>query len=548
MTNQYIQNCINSRKQEYKSPVSQNAALQKGNKTNIRPERPKGYIVEENALQSVGSSIKGLGKTGVYFVKALDGKGSDYTVGRINDGARLLGSLGIAAAVASTAKNPKAKMMEFVGFSTWFASMSLWPKMIATGIKATKGVDINQEYVDSYGRRKRFFEDAQYITWDLYKDKDLQKMGDKLGVPQNIEDRNSAIKEKAKQVSIQGNTLMMLTAGFATPITTALICNNLENPVSKTIELYQLHNAKKGIEKLSETGLMAGSEKGIEQLGQILGTEKAALLDVNGTRQVRDVFGQFEGSGIGDGISKELKELLGASKVIVKADDAVKKALHGSVSLSDETLKAIVGESPEHLKAVKEAISSLGHEHFNGLVEQAGELNKEGRSGLKRLVKESLGEKLLSVEGLRKETRSKISDAVEKQLHQELKKHSKIEVDSEKLQNLFKVAHDFVARKNVVDLYKKATIGDIADSQTANHWDGAPRKILEALGIDDKTRKLIADNPAKAPEYIMTHLEKIAGDEEKINAVAKIVKKVVVSEDIAARKLKSSWTQIGINS
>ena len=551
MANPYIQNFINSRQQEANAPVAQGGKKEGILNTNVKPEIPKGYIVKENALQSAGSSVTGLAKTGVYFVNAMNGKGTDYTVGRINDGARFLGSLGIAAALASTAKNPKAKMMEFVGFATWFASMSLWPKFLGTAIKATKGVDINQQYVDSYGRRKGFFEDAQYITWDLYKDKDLYKMGDKLGVPQNIENRKDAIKEKAKQVATQGNTLMMLTAGFATPIATALICNTLENPVSKAIERYQLNKAEKGLAKLSETELMSGSEKGLEQLSKIIGTGKTSQLDVNEARQLRSLFnGVFGGTGISDGVSREMKELVGTSKLIVKADAAVSKALHGSISLGDDALKALVGGSPEHFEAVKKAIQSIDQKQFNGLLETAGELNREGRIGLKQLVKTTLGEQLLSVEGLQKETRNKIYTTVQKQLQKELKKHSKIEVAGEKLQNLFKAAHDFVARKNIADQYAKATIANVADSQTANNWDSAPREILKALGIDKKTRKLIAGDPIKAPEYIEQHLKELAkpGNEEKFNAIAekiaKIAEKVIGKESKAAEKLAASLSQI----
>jgi len=551
MANPYIQNFINSRQQEANVPVAQGGKKEGILNTNVKPEIPKGYIVKENALQSAGSSVTGLAKTGVYFVNAMNGKGTDYTVGRINDGARFLGSLGIAAALASTAKNPKAKMMEFVGFATWFASMSLWPKFLGTAIKATKGVDINQQYVDSYGRRKGFFEDAQYITWDLYKDKDLYKMGDKLGVPQNIENRKDAIKEKAKQVATQGNTLMMLTAGFATPIATALICNTLENPVSKAIERYQLNKAEKGLAKLSETELMSGSEKGLEQLSKIIGTGKTSQLDVNEARQLRSLFnGVFGGTGISDGVSREMKELVGTSKLIVKADAAVSKALHGSISLGDDALKALVGGSPEHFEAVKKAIQSIDQKQFNGLLETAGELNREGRIGLKQLVKTTLGEQLLSVEGLQKETRNKIYTTVQKQLQKELKKHSKIEVAGEKLQNLFKAAHDFVARKNIADQYAKATIANVADSQTANNWDSAPREILKALGIDKKTRKLIAGDPIKAPEYIEQHLKELAkpGNEEKFNAIAekiaKIAEKVIGKESKAAEKLAASLSQI----
>ena len=549
MANPYIQNFINSRQQEANAPVAQGGKKEGILNTNVKPETPKGYIVKENALQSAGSSVTGLAKTGVYFVNAVNGKGTDYTVGRVNDGARFLGSLGIAAALASTAKNPKAKMMEFIGFATWFASMSLWPKMLGTAIKATKGVDVNQQYVDSYGRRKGFFEDAQYITWDLYKDKDLYKMGDKLGVPQNIENRKDAIKEKAKQVATQGNTLMMLTAGFATPIATALICNTLENPVSKAIERYQLSKAEKALEKLSETELMSGSEKGLEQLRKIMGTGKTAQFNVNEARQLRSLFnGVFGGTGIGDGVSREVKELVGTSKLVVKADATIAKALHGSLSLGDDALKALVGGSSEHFEAVKKAIQSIDRKQFNGLLETAGELNREGRIGLKQLVKTSLGEQLLSVEGLQKETRNKIYSTVQKQLQKELKKHSKIEVAGEKLQNLFKAAHDFVARKNIADQYAKATIANVADSQTANNWDKAPREILKALGIDKKTRKLIASDPIKAPEYIQQHLENLAKDSNKLNQVAekiaKIAEKVIGRETNAAEKLAASLSQI----
>ena len=558
MSNSYIQNLINLRQQEYIAPVAQNDVLQSGKKqgilnTNIKPESPKGYIVKENALQSAGSSITGLAKTGVYFVKAMNGEGTDYTVGRINDGARFLGSLGIAAALASTAKNPKAKMMEFVGFATWFASMALWPKMLGTAVKATKGVDINQEYVDSYGRRKGFFQDAQYITWDLYKDKDLQKMGDKLGVPKNIENRNDAIKEKAKQVATQGNTLMMLTAGFATPLATALICNGLEKPVSKVIERYQLFKAGKGLEQAMGAGFISNNGKALEQLGKILGEGTTARLDINEARQVRNLFRQFEGTGIGDGVSREVKKLVGTSKLVVQADNAVTKALYGAISLGDDTLKAIVGGSEEHFKVVKEFIGSINQEQFGGLINQAGEagkLNREGRIGLKQLVREALGEKLLSVEGLRQETRNKIYKTVDRQLHQEFKKHSKVEVVVDKLKSIFKAADDFKTGKNITDQYAKATIANIADSQTAMHWENTP-KILKALGIKGNLRKLIENDPFNSSKYLEQHLRELTkpGNEVKLNIAvektAKTVEAVIGNERKAAAKLIRAWRKIG---
>ena len=331
MANPYIQNLITARQSENTSSVvAQNAAY-----TTIKPENPEGYIVKENVLQSAGSSVKSLAKTGVYFVNAANGKGTDYTVGRINDGARLLGSLGIAAALASTAKNPKAKMMEFIGFATWFASMSLWPKFLGTAIKATKGVDINQQYVDSYGRRKGFFEDAQYITWDLYKDKDLYKMGDKLGIPQNIENRKDAIKEKAKQIATQGNTLMMLTAGFATPIATALICNTLENPVSKLIEMRKL------------SGTIKPDLKAASEFTDVLKTgDKGSLTEFFANR--------YKNTVIGTAVEKEVKKLVKApefKETEVKRLFEVTEDFLGKKRILSDLKKISIGDIADSMNA-----------------------------------------------------------------------------------------------------------------------------------------------------------------------------------------------------
>ena len=47
-------------------------------------------------------------------------------------------------------------MMEFAGAGVFLSMMSLWRKVfIAAPIKARFGVDINQKYVDSMGRKRR---------------------------------------------------------------------------------------------------------------------------------------------------------------------------------------------------------------------------------------------------------------------------------------------------------------------------------------------------------------------------------------------------------
>ncbi|MCK7504616.1 MAG: hypothetical protein MZV70_11375 [Desulfobacterales bacterium] len=58
--------------------------------------------------------------------------------------------------------------------------MGVYPKLIGKTLQAKTGFDVNQEYIDYYGRRKRFFEDPQYSPWDLWSDKQINAIGDKI--------------------------------------------------------------------------------------------------------------------------------------------------------------------------------------------------------------------------------------------------------------------------------------------------------------------------------------------------------------------------------
>ncbi|EKE02758.1 MAG: hypothetical protein ACD_20C00337G0029 [uncultured bacterium] len=199
---------------------------------------PKGQLIQGSMLpkpKDLYNEYKDAAKT---FYKALKGEGGDYQIGKLNDSAVGLGSLAIASILSSKGATPMAKTMEFVGFGTWFLAMSIWPKFfVGKPLKALTGVDINQEYIDSQGRKKRFFEDPQYHPWDLMSDKQINEVGKKLRIPENIESRKEVIQNKMTQVATQANTLWMLTAGFSTPILSSLIADQLRKPIKTIIGL-----------------------------------------------------------------------------------------------------------------------------------------------------------------------------------------------------------------------------------------------------------------------------------------------------------------------
>ena len=197
------------------------------NRTFIKPLKGKGKLVSGNIFNAPALMVK----DGIYDAKALKhaikGEANDHELGKINDIGLKLGGLAIAGYLFTRKQTPMTKGMEFVGLGSFLASMAIWPK-IAIQLPAylIHGVNVQKEYEDSFGRKKPFYQDPQFIPWDLYSDEEIQKIGNRLGVDKNIPNRRDAIQEKMKKIAIQNNTLWMLSAGFATPVKISLICNH----------------------------------------------------------------------------------------------------------------------------------------------------------------------------------------------------------------------------------------------------------------------------------------------------------------------------------
>ncbi len=205
----------------------------------------KGKLLKSSLLPNPTGIAKDASASLKTFSEALSGKGDDFAIGKTNDTFIRMGSLGIGGLLSIKAMSPFGRAMEFVGFATWFTVMSLWPKyFVGIPVKLTKGFDINQKYIDSQKKVKMFFQDPQYLPFDLFSDKELNKIGDKLKIPRNIKNREEAIQNKMKQIAVQTNTLMILSAGFATPLLSSLIANRLEMPIKKTIHNFKTASAK----------------------------------------------------------------------------------------------------------------------------------------------------------------------------------------------------------------------------------------------------------------------------------------------------------------
>ncbi len=209
------------------------------NRTFIQPLPPKGHIIKNSITSAPQYFVDDIVTDFKALKSAWKGDANDHQLGKLNDLGMKLGGLAIATYLFSMKKSPVTKAMEFVGLGSFFASMALWPK-IALDIPARiiHGFSPFMMYQDSQGRKKRFFSDNQFIAYDMLSDKDINRIGNHMRIPKNMPNRRDAVQEKMRQIALQNNTMWMLTAGFATPVMSSLICNRLEPYVEKLQNYY----------------------------------------------------------------------------------------------------------------------------------------------------------------------------------------------------------------------------------------------------------------------------------------------------------------------
>lgn len=214
---------------------------------------PKGRLVKSSLLSAPKIFVQDTAQDVVALNKAIkDGDSNDYKLGRINDLTLKIGSLAIAGYLFTKKNAPKQRLMELIGFGSFFASMALWPKLfIQTPAKLIHGIDVFQEYEDSQGRKKKFFQDPQYIPWDIISDKQMDKLGDRLNIPKNVPNRSDLTKEKAHKIALQSNTMWMLSAGFGVPIMSAFICSGVEKLLPKVIDKPRMNQSNANLNALT---------------------------------------------------------------------------------------------------------------------------------------------------------------------------------------------------------------------------------------------------------------------------------------------------------
>lgn len=577
--------------------------------TGVRSKKASGHLVKENIFQSAASTVKLYGDIAKNFVDAtfkgeIKKEGSDYYVGKINDLAIRAGSLGIASMLATTKLFPFAKGMEFVGLGTWFASMAVWPQIMGLPIKLKTGVDINQKYIDSYGRRKFVYEDNQYRPMDLYRYVDtngkplspeeyykkykndyvyLEKLGDKLGIPRDIENRNEAVMNKAGQIAVQGKTIWMMTAGIMTPVISSIVADALQNPVKDGLEkfrydkqLKKMNELTKGFEKLLDlntdfnsrnrtTDINAIAEELKIEIPANVKNEFEALLGEEGkiltTEEYQKLKNYIDNRFFGTGIQESLDGFMKNSIKFTEPEIVVNENLYeGLRKATKEGLQEALNKFlPEAKKSLPDAVKNyegISLENFADIkttAEIGGEtkLNVLKTNSFVNAAKRIAQGNAYNFGIQDEEAYHLITKEMDKKIDEYIKTQRGHIVEKDKIRKLFKFAETHKQLEERIAKFEKASIMNISESITANNWEKVPQGYFEAMNFSKaEIAQLATLNPSEASKKLAKKMEQIVANETDYNNVlkkmARLAQKAIEKEEKAVLELIGTPDKTGL--
>ncbi len=350
----------------------------------VKPNEAKAKLVEETRMQAASSYVKDLKQdTKNFFTAVKTGKMNDNSLGRINDLGLKAGGLLIATFLAANAKTKTDAIMKFVGSGAFFASMSLWPKLfINLPAKIVHGFDIGQKYVSAQGDKKDFFLDNQFLPWDAYPDEKLEKIGKHNKIDINEENGKEKIQRKMQKVALQNRTLWMATAGFATPLMTALFCDKVEPHIKNGVINSQFKKAQDYVTD-QDGKFTNGMKEAIDSVVTQPNTEIADFFKDNNTSD-KDFFNKLAEKLSFSEIDLDKEDLQPIQKFTstgteAQTVDALRNIFNKTteITVDKDTLTDVLSR---HLKASSEDAGLFGGQNTNKIETIVSEFFKDGEA------------------------------------------------------------------------------------------------------------------------------------------------------------------------
>ena len=494
----------------------------------IKPQGAKGKLVSSSIFPNVKDT-----KYNFNALKhGLTGKANDHELGKLNDVGMKVGALALAGYLATQKATPKTKLMEFVGLATFFGAMKLWPKLaIGAPAKAIHGFDPTQEYEDSFGRKKPFFQDAQYQPWDVYSNEQLQKIGDKMGVDKNAQDRNDLTKSNMTKIATKNNTLWMITAGIASAVFSALACNKAEKVIDPALDKVNNEKADKLLQNFdteAQKRMTSASKDMQKDLDKIFEENKGKTVDNKLIEKISGRLAKGLDPVTEEGVKEDMQNILMNGKSLVneglaeKISNGSKKVL--AQKFSEEQVAKIVPSKEEIVK------------HFNDSQMMGREVNEDEtmnvRSSVSQLFLAKAKEQGMSTEKLKT-----IKKGVALVADKALKSNSASVLDEnamKKVSEIGKAMSELQAKDSVLDDYAQAKVADKPETVIANYWNKTSTSIVKSLGIDFKEMEKVRNNRQLVQGLVRNKMEEVTSDDAKYqkaigemaNNIAELDKKI----------------------
>ncbi len=510
------------------------------NRTFIKPLEGKGRLIKGNIFNAPAMMVKDM----IYDAKALkhavSGKANDHELGKLNDFGLFLGSLAIAGYLFTRKQTPMTKGMEFVGLASFLGSMALWPK-IAIQLPAylIHGVNVQKEYEDSFGRKKPFYQDPQFLPWDLYTDEEINKMGDRLGVPKDIPNRREFIQEKMKKIGIQNNTLWMLTAGFATPIMSGLICNMAEPYLLKYLDNKNNKAADailKDLDKYAETKYKNTAVG--QELAKLLQNNANKPLDKELKESIFSTITRYMDPVTAESFKADLDNIV-FGKETYKIQDSSVKEIIGNLqtvfkdkipNVDEEFLKAVIPDEKTLIEALQnndtfgKDIQSVEFGTVTDTIKKLIDTNT-------RAYNTAHPDKAKDLRFIRKlvmnnMTKDKNSNPVKIVLSKALSSVLDNNI-IEKLKQVAGFIDKFNMKQFALDEYALRKVGAAPETVIANYWNDVSTEVLKALGFTSKDIANTRNDRTLMGAMLREKIENIVSDKKSYEtAMEKIIRKI----------------------
>ena len=551
MTTNLIQNYINASKTLPQQPKMQGQNVQSAqkpkpdfdierelnNRTFIKPLPSKGRLLNGNIFNAPAIMVK----DAVYDVKAfkhaMQGNANDHELGKLNDVGLKLGGLAIAGYLFTKKQTPVTKGMEFVGLASFLASMAIWPKLaIQLPAYLIHGVNVQKQYEDSFGRKKSFYQDPQFIPWDLYSDKEIDKMGNRLRVPKDIPNRRDAIQEKMKKIAIQNNTLWMLTAGFATPVMSALICNQTEPYLAKWLNNRKNKKADLILTNLDEHSKKYDTHNATNNIENQIKLHAGKPITEEVINSVADAFDGMD-SVTAESFKADLRELMTSnthtiSKDSTKAISKNLKDIFKGKPISKDAVDAIIPNENNMFNIFKEnnfiktdaddkALKAISDKILLA-VKKNVETYNQNRPEAEQLDFEYIKKLIRSHKVNEHPIKSVLNNSTSATFSQEIQAN---------LRNIAKAFDAFNAKTNALNEYAVTKVGSAPETVIANYWNNISKDLLTTLGISPKEIEKVRFDRNLTGELLRNKIESIVSDDATYKKVMKDLVAKVASLD-----------------